>query len=82
MPSGVGLDPANAHGKFTGSIPMSESRGFSYAVLHRATLHGRQPHQQQSLCRWIGGQGTLPKEQNTQQSPLAGRRRALQLGHS
>jgi hypothetical protein len=31
---------------------------------------------------WTGGQGTLPYEQNTQQSPACGRNSALQLVHS
>jgi hypothetical protein len=42
----------------------------------------RVQNQQQSRCCWIGGQGTVPYEQNTQQSPGSGRRRVLQAGHS
>ena len=37
------------------------------------------PH---GFAAWIGGQATVPKEQNTQQSPGLGRSRALQLVHS
>lgn len=39
-------------------------------------------YQQQSLPFCIGGQGTSPYEQNTQQSPCLGFATALQEGHS
>ncbi len=37
---------------------------------------------QHPRCCWIGGHGTDPNEQNTQQSPGFGRSNALQFGHS
>lgn len=37
--------------------------------------------QQQVPC-WMGGQGTEPKEQNTQQSPVVGLSNALHALHS
>lgn len=37
--------------------------------------------QQERFC-WIGGHGTVPKEQNTQQSPALGRSNVWQVGHS
>jgi hypothetical protein len=37
----------------------------------RRLLANRYP--QQAFCCWIGGQGTLPNEQKTQQSPAFGR---------
>jgi hypothetical protein len=37
-----------------------------------ASVHFTDP--QQSCFCWIGGQGTVPKEQNTQQCPGIGRR--------
>jgi hypothetical protein len=39
-------------------------------------------HEQQSDRSCFGGQGTEPKEQNTQQSPGFGRKSVLQLLHS
>lgn len=35
-----------------------------------------------ALCCWIGGQGTEPYEQKTQQSPGFGFSNALQRSHS
>ena len=37
---------------------------------------------QQVFCCWIGGHGTLPQEQNTQQSPGLGRNNLPQPGQS
>lgn len=36
----------------------------------------REIYSQQGLCCWMGGQGTVPWEQNTQQSPDLGRSNA------
>jgi len=33
----------------------------------------QRPLSQHGFCCWIGGHGTLPYEQNTQQSPALGR---------
>jgi hypothetical protein len=37
---------------------------------------------QQSCCNWIGGHGTVPYEQNTQQSPGFGRSTVWHAVHS
>lgn len=43
---------------------------------------GKVGHAQQSLPSWMGGQGTVAYEQNTQQSPSSGFKTVLQLLHS
>jgi hypothetical protein len=43
---------------------------------------GEQPQAPPAACSCIGGHLTLPKEQNTQQSPGSGRNTAWQLSHS
>ena len=45
-------------------------------------LYPQHPVLPVARAAWIGGQGMLPYEQNTQQSPGLGFSTVLQLGHS
>lgn len=54
----------------------------SLKVAEQANLYVVEPQQASSPLAWIGGHGTEPNEQNTQQSPGFGRKTAWQLPHS
>lgn len=54
---------------------------YAYAV-GKVIQRGRHPPLLPCRLSWIGGQGTDPKEQNTQQSPTFGRNRVPQPSHS
>ncbi len=48
----------------------------------RCLMYGVFDYSQQAFRNCTGGQGTLPSEQNTQQSPGLGRSNAPQCGQS
>ena len=55
------------------------ARGVPTKALHYPILWQQGPA---FPLAWIGGQGTVPYEQNTQQSPLLGLSSVWQLEHS
>lgn len=82
-PGGVADAPSKAgEGPLTLSTCLTRTCMAATARRCRCRSPRGRCYPQQGFCCWIGGHGTVPYEQNTQQSPCLGRSTAPQPGHS
>lgn len=67
-----------ANGFLVASEFVAAQRSRMAELVASGRLKCESSYPQQDFCCWIGGHGTLPYEQNTQQSPAFGRRSSPQ----